>query len=123
MSENKTTESVHDRILGGLKVLVGALLAVSLSLLIPLIIPLGFAGWLNECVIEAHLRFLGLFHVWPWAVKIAYLVFCYAYFIADVVLMFEAKRLWTFLLYLSVLVASTWASCHVLKDGLALPHN
>lgn len=113
MAEGKTT-SVHDNVLGGLKVLVGALLAVSLSLLIPLVIPIGFAIWVGVQVFHVQ-RFTG--PTWPWT------VLSYAYFVFLVTAMGVTKRLWVFLATLAVLVASTWAACYELKDALAMPYN
>jgi len=115
-------EIVIRRIMYGLKWLVAIVLALSAStIFVPLLIPPGFGGWIHEEVIEEHLRFLGSWYVWPTAVRHLYVIFWYVYFIADIILVFGAKRLWTFLIYLSVLIASTWASCSMLKDALALP--
>jgi len=108
--------------MSGLKWLVAIMLALSAcTILIPLLIPPGFGGWIHEEVIEPHLQFLGSWYVWPKIVKILYVGFWYVYFTVDVVLLFAAKRLWTLLIYLAILIASTYASLYTLKDALAFP--
>jgi len=115
-------EAFARRTMSALRWLVAVPLALSsCTVILPLLVPPGFAGWVFECVIEPYAPFLGTWRDWPWAVRILYLVFWYAYFIVDVILVFAAKRLWTFLIYWSVLVASTCASLYILNDALALP--
>jgi len=115
-------EVIANRTMYGLKMLVAVVLALSVcTIFIPLLIPPGFGGWIHEQVIEPHLRFLGSWYVWPTAVRHVYVIFWYVYFIVDVVLLFAAKRLWTLLIYISILIASTYASLYTLKDALAFP--
>jgi len=105
-------EPIANRIMYVLKTLVGVPLVFSAcTVLLPLMIPPCFAEWFYKHVIRPYAPFLGRWNNdWPTIVSVLYVLFWYAYFIVVIVFMFNAKRLWTFLIYLAIFVASTWAA-------------
>jgi len=109
---------IANRIMYGLKTLVAVPLVFSAcTVLLPLAIPPSFAEWFYKHVIRPYAPSLGRWNDWPMVASVLYVLFWYAYFIVVVVVLFKAKRLWTFLIYLAILIASTWAAASSFPVG------
>ena len=95
------------------KAVVGGLFGLScMTIFLPLFVPLGFGGWLEN-------RFPALRNVSNWVV----VPLCYAYFVLLMIFLSRARRWYAFLAYLLALAGSTAASFSVLDNLLGFPTN